>query len=190
MFACIARVECRHAWPLGTVALSAFKCTLPITCAADFNINIDTVSLLVDLVVTVLVPSLAGKVGRWHSGACGIGSKGDRTRSPWCRCLGTPEHSCTCMWCHGSCVLQALRDLCPPVRRFVTKYKTALSLFSTANLAFIVWQVLSSAQHESEIFWRCCVRSRCAAHAPLPGACPNQRSCRSQSHAACPPVQS
>ena len=61
-------------------------------------------------------------------------------------------------------MLQALRDLCPPVRRFVTKYKTALSLFSTANLAFIVWQVLSSAQHESELFPCCCVLCCCAAH--------------------------
>lgn len=42
--------------------------------------------------------------------------------------------------------LQAVRDLCGPVRRFVTRYKVPLELFSTANLAFIVWQVLSGAQ--------------------------------------------
>lgn len=46
--------------------------------------------------------------------------------------------------------LQLLRDLSAPVRKFVTKYKTPLSLFSTANLAFIVWQVLSSAQETRE----------------------------------------
>lgn len=36
------------------------------------------------------------------------------------------------------------------MRKFVTVYKTPLSLFSTANLAFIVWQVLSSAQQTRE----------------------------------------
>lgn len=46
--------------------------------------------------------------------------------------------------------LQLLRDLSAPVRKFVTTYKTPLSLFSTANLAFIVWQVLSSAQATRE----------------------------------------
>ena len=45
---------------------------------------------------------------------------------------------------------QLLRDLSAPVRKFVTKYKTPLSLFSTANLAFIVWQVLSSARDTRE----------------------------------------
>lgn len=47
-------------------------------------------------------------------------------------------------------LLQLLRDLSAPVRKFVTTYKTPLSLFSTANLAFIVWQVLSSARATRE----------------------------------------
>ncbi len=45
---------------------------------------------------------------------------------------------------------QGLRDLCPPVRRFVTRHRVFLGLFSTFNLAFIVWQVLSGAQHIRE----------------------------------------
>lgn len=67
----------------------------------SFDLSIDMVALLVNLLITVLVPSLVGK---------------------------------------------GLRELSPRVRAFVTRHKTALSLFSTANLAFIVWQVLSSAQ--------------------------------------------
>jgi sodium/bile acid cotransporter 7 len=42
---------------------------------------------------------------------------------------------------------KALRELIPPVARFATKYKEPLSMFSVANLAFIVWQTLSAAQH-------------------------------------------
>jgi sodium/bile acid cotransporter 7 len=38
------------------------------------------------------------------------------------------------------------RDLSPPVCSFVTKYKMPLSLFSTLNLAAIVWQTLSGAR--------------------------------------------
>jgi sodium/bile acid cotransporter 7 len=38
------------------------------------------------------------------------------------------------------------RDLSKPVQRFVTRYKTPLSLFSTLNLACIVWQTLSGAR--------------------------------------------
>lgn len=41
---------------------------------------------------------------------------------------------------------KALRDLVPAVARFAKKYKTYLSMFSVANLAFIVWQSLSAAQ--------------------------------------------
>ena len=42
---------------------------------------------------------------------------------------------------------KALRELIPAVARFATKYKEPLSMFSVANLAFIVWQTLSAAQH-------------------------------------------
>jgi sodium/bile acid cotransporter 7 len=38
------------------------------------------------------------------------------------------------------------RDFIPPVCRFVTRYKTQLSMFSTLNLAAIVWQTLSGAR--------------------------------------------
>lgn len=51
-------------------------------------------------------------------------------------------------------VLQALRDLVPAVRAFVTKHRVGLSLFSTLNLALIVWQVLSGAQSIRERRWR------------------------------------
>lgn len=43
---------------------------------------------------------------------------------------------------------KALRDLVPAARRFATKYKEELSMFSVANLAFIVWQTLSAAQND------------------------------------------
>jgi sodium/bile acid cotransporter 7 len=81
----------------------------------SFDLSIDMVALLVNLLITVLVPSLLGK---------------------------------------------ALRELVPAVRAFVTKHKTPLSLFSTANLAFIVWQVLSSAQSVRECP-ACTRRRRC-----------------------------
>lgn len=45
---------------------------------------------------------------------------------------------------------QLLRDVSAPVRKFVTKHKVPLGMFSTANLAFIVWQVLSTAQSTRE----------------------------------------
>ena len=41
---------------------------------------------------------------------------------------------------------KALRDLVPAVAQFARTYKTYLSMFSVANLAFIVWQSLSAAQ--------------------------------------------
>ena len=41
---------------------------------------------------------------------------------------------------------KAMRELWPAAKRFANKHRTALSLFSTANLAFIIWQTLSGAQ--------------------------------------------
>ncbi len=41
---------------------------------------------------------------------------------------------------------QALRDLWKPAEEFAKKHRTPLSMFSTANLAFIVWQTLSGAR--------------------------------------------
>lgn len=89
---------------VGTNIIGMF--TMPLWLKAlfagtDFDLSIDMVALLVNLLITVMVPSLIGK---------------------------------------------ALRHLCPPIRRFVTEYKVPLGLFSTANLAFIIWQVLSGAQ--------------------------------------------
>lgn len=46
--------------------------------------------------------------------------------------------------------MQAIRELVPGAAGFVARHKVPLSLFSTANLAFIVWQVLSSAQSVCE----------------------------------------
>ncbi|KAI3438931.1 hypothetical protein D9Q98_001345 [Chlorella vulgaris] len=88
----------------GTNIIGIF--TMPLWLKAlfagtDFNISIDLVSLLVNLLISVLVPSIIGKLSREYLPGC---------------------------------------------QKFVTKYKVPLSLFSTANLAFIIWQVLSSAQ--------------------------------------------
>lgn len=90
---------------VGTNVIGIF--TMPLWLKAlfsgtDFDLSIDMVALLVNLLISVLVPSVIGK---------------------------------------------GLRDLCPPIRRFVTRHRVFLSLFSTFNLAFIVWQVLSGAQH-------------------------------------------
>lgn len=88
----------------GTNILGIF--TMPLWLKALFSgtafaLAIDMVSLLVNLIISVLVPSLIGK---------------------------------------------AIRELVPGAAGFVARHKVPLSLFSTANLAFIVWQVLSSAQ--------------------------------------------
>jgi sodium/bile acid cotransporter 7 len=65
------------------------------------TVSVEPESLVVKLILTVLVPSVLGKLAR---------------------------------------------DLFKPVQRFVTRYKTPLSLFSTLNLACIVWQTLSGAR--------------------------------------------
>jgi hypothetical protein len=67
--------------------------------------------------------------------------------------------------------VEALRDLVPAVRGFVTRHRVGLSLFSTFNLALIVWQVLSGAQSIRE--WR-----------RLP-ACPPARCCRNCAALSC-----
>lgn len=64
-------------------------------------VSVDPQNLVVKLLLTVLVPSVIGKLAR---------------------------------------------DLSKTVCSFVTKHKTALSLFSTLNLAAIVWQTLSGAR--------------------------------------------
>ncbi|KAG2453576.1 hypothetical protein HYH02_001794 [Chlamydomonas schloesseri] len=46
-----------------------------------------------------------------------------------------------------SIIGKALRDLVKPVEEFAKKYRTALSMLSTTNLAFIVWQTLSGARN-------------------------------------------
>lgn len=120
---------------------------------AAFDLSIDVVALLVNLLISVLVPSVIGKVGRgWAGGRDGgirrsvRGKLGRASRWP-------PLLHATYVpvlpprlppW--PPAPTQLLRDIIPAVRQFVTKYKTPLSLFSTANLAFIVWQVLSAAQ--------------------------------------------
>ena len=45
------------------------------------------------------------------------------------------------------CCLQVARELSKAVQDFTKKYRTALSITSTTNLAMIVWQNLSGAQH-------------------------------------------
>lgn len=100
-------------------------------------------ALLVNLIISVLVPSVAGKVRGQHSSARLLAPPAlGCSPSAVARHLHPPPPPQT----HA----QLVRDLCAPVRRFVTKYKVPLSLFSTANLAFIVWQVLSSAQSTRE----------------------------------------
>jgi solute carrier family 10 (sodium/bile acid cotransporter), member 7 len=41
-----------------------------------------------------------------------------------------------------------LREFCPPVRAFVTRWKVLLGMLSVSCLAFIVWQTLSGAQEQ------------------------------------------
>jgi len=54
-------------------------------------------------------------------------------------------------WVAGSFLLvQGLRDLSPTVCRFVKRHRTPLALFSTLNLALVIWQVLSGAQSTRE----------------------------------------
>ncbi|PNW75313.1 hypothetical protein CHLRE_12g521950v5 [Chlamydomonas reinhardtii] len=45
-----------------------------------------------------------------------------------------------------SLIGKAMRELFKPVEEFAKTYRTALSLLSTSNLAFIVWQTLSGAR--------------------------------------------
>jgi solute carrier family 10 (sodium/bile acid cotransporter), member 7 len=45
------------------------------------------------------------------------------------------------------CHVQVIRELSKPVQGFTKKHSTALSITSTTNLAMIVWQNLSGAQH-------------------------------------------
>ncbi|KAL4434255.1 hypothetical protein ABPG75_000696 [Micractinium tetrahymenae] len=90
---------------VGTNIIGIFTmplCLKALFSGTDFDLSIDMAALLVNLLISVLVPSVIGK---------------------------------------------ALRDLCPPIRKFVTRHRVFLGLFSTANLAFIIWQVLSGAQH-------------------------------------------
>lgn len=77
------------------------KLVLSSTPASSTVVSVDPQNLVVKLLLTVLVPSVLGKLAR---------------------------------------------DFSRPVRDFVTKYKTQLSLFSTLNLAAIVWQTLSGAR--------------------------------------------
>ncbi|KAL4517654.1 hypothetical protein Ndes2526B_g02058 [Nannochloris sp. 'desiccata'] len=49
--------------------------------------------------------------------------------------------------CVPAVIGKGLREFIPAVARFATKYKEPLSMFSVANVAFIVWQTLSAAQH-------------------------------------------
>lgn len=78
-----------------------FRLVLSSTPTATSVVSVDPQNLVVKLLLTVLVPSVIGKLAR---------------------------------------------DFIKPVCRFVTKYKTALSMFSTLNLAAIVWQTLSGAR--------------------------------------------
>ncbi len=42
---------------------------------------------------------------------------------------------------------QSLRELSPTVTAWAKEYRVPLSLFSTSNLAFVVWQTLSAARN-------------------------------------------
>jgi sodium/bile acid cotransporter 7 len=65
------------------------------------TVTVEPQSLVVKLLITVLVPTVAGKLAR---------------------------------------------EFIPGVRNFVTEFKTQLSMFSTVNLAMIIWQTLSGSQ--------------------------------------------
>jgi sodium/bile acid cotransporter 7 len=86
---------------LGIVTVP-FEFRLVLSSMPGANVvSVDPQNLVVKLLLTVLVPSVLGKLAR---------------------------------------------DLSKPVCSFVTKYKVQLSLFSTLNLAAIVWQTLSGAR--------------------------------------------
>jgi sodium/bile acid cotransporter 7 len=78
-----------------------YELRLVLSTGSVSTVSVEPGSLVVKLILTVLVPSVLGKLAR---------------------------------------------DLFKPVQRFVTRYKTQLSLFSTLNLACIVWQTLSGAR--------------------------------------------
>jgi sodium/bile acid cotransporter 7 len=78
-----------------------YELRLVLSTGSVSTVSVEPGSLVVKLLLTVLVPSVVGKLAR---------------------------------------------DLCRPVQRFVTRYKTPLGLFSTLNLACIVWQTLSGAR--------------------------------------------
>ena len=144
----------------------------PPVLPAGFPIDIDMVSMLVNLIISVLVPSLLGKVRGWLGGWLGgwepvwAGRGWAQAHASCCQLRNwqkvrlqllpspallrsTPPSAPR----RPSC-LQALRDLVPAVRAFVTNHRVGLSLFSTLNLALIVWQVLSGAQSIREWRWR------------------------------------
>uniref|UniRef100_A0A383W7R8 Uncharacterized protein n=1 Tax=Tetradesmus obliquus TaxID=3088 RepID=A0A383W7R8_TETOB len=85
---------------LGIVTVP-YELRLVLSTGSVSTVSVEPGSLVVKLILTVLVPSVIGKLAR---------------------------------------------DLFKPVQRFVTRFKTPLSLFSTLNLACIVWQTLSGAR--------------------------------------------
>lgn len=54
------------------------------------------------------------------------------------------EHGVSATFCIDP---QALRELSPTVTAWAKEYRVPLSLFSTSNLAFVVWQTLSAARN-------------------------------------------
>ncbi|KAF6235189.1 SBF-like CPA transporter family-domain-containing protein [Scenedesmus sp. NREL 46B-D3] len=85
---------------LGIVTVP-YELRLVLSTGGVSTVSVEPGSLVVKLLLTVLAPSVMGKLAR---------------------------------------------DLSKPVQRFVTRHKIPLSLFSTLNLACIVWQTLSGAR--------------------------------------------
>jgi sodium/bile acid cotransporter 7 len=101
-FSCVSLPAPHHPALLQRLLLQVpYELRLVLSTGSVNTVSVEPGSLVVKLLLTVLVPSVLGKLAR---------------------------------------------DLFKPVQRFVTRYKTQLSLFSTLNLACIVWQTLSGAR--------------------------------------------
>ena len=107
--------------------------------------DVNILDVFVKLVISVAAPSVAGKVRLWVGGSdsvvitlvggcvrvpCDpsfvINIQSDRTVQPQKQSALPPP----ALW-------QVVRELCKWARDFAARYKTALGLFSTSNLAFI-----------------------------------------------------
>jgi hypothetical protein len=137
------------------------------------NVSVDALKLFYKLLVTVLAPALVGKVSPAAAvpiaGGASGGSGAMQRRQlllrqlPACiQPLAKALPAACCSWPPAPHpppmpplppLLQAARELVPPIGRFGTRFKQELGMFSTVQLALIIWQTLSAAQ-VSALGWR------------------------------------